>query len=173
MVYDPAEDTYFFKQFLENLDLEGKKVLEIGTGNGLLAVTMAENGAEVTASDIDQEALKVAEELAEDREVKNQINFVHSDMFEGVVGEFDIIIFNPPYLPGDYNDETKDWAGGKEGVKKTLEFIKGAKNQIKLNGDIYFIASSGANLDKIHEAYNLGEMDSKKIWFETLYIYRV
>lgn len=172
MVYEPAEDTYFFRDFLKDLDLEDKKALEIGTGNGLLAVTMAEKGANVTASDIDRDAIQAAEERAEKRKVSDRISFVHSDMFEDIEGKFDIIIFNPPYLPGDYSEKTKDWAGGEKGIEKTLEFVEGAKRHVKLRGDIYFIASSRADLSRL-EQFSLDKVASKELWFEELVLYRL
>ncbi|MFB6215986.1 MAG: methyltransferase, partial [Candidatus Aenigmatarchaeota archaeon] len=81
------------------LDVEGRKCLDIGTGSGILAVTMAKKGAEVVAADINPEALEAARDRADQEDT--DIKLVESDLFENIEEEFDLIVFNPPYLPGE------------------------------------------------------------------------
>jgi release factor glutamine methyltransferase len=78
------------------------QILDIGTGSGNIAVSLARylTGAEITATDISMEALKVAENNAVINKVENQIRFVAGDIlkpdFNG--SRFDIIVSNPPYV---------------------------------------------------------------------------
>jgi release factor glutamine methyltransferase len=74
--------------------------LELGTGSGAIAVTLAceWKEANVTAIDISEDALSLAERNAEKFNVKNEINFLKSDWFDAVEGLFDLIIANPPYI---------------------------------------------------------------------------
>lgn len=77
----------------------GSTLLDIGTGSGCIAITLKLEapGLEVTATDISKAALQVAEENA--RALGAKVRFLHSDLFENLLGEtFDIIASNPPYI---------------------------------------------------------------------------
>lgn len=88
----PGKDTLKLTQFASRQP--GKKVLDLGTGSGFIAIFFALNGREVTASDINQKALEVAKENAD--KFKLKINFIHSNLFDNINEKFDLIIFNPP-----------------------------------------------------------------------------
>ena len=74
------------------------KVLDIGTGSGAIALSLAAERAnwQVTASDISQDALDLAQENAEAIDVA--IDFVQSDCFQAITEKYDIIVSNPPYI---------------------------------------------------------------------------
>ena len=104
---------------------KGGKILDLCTGSGAVAVTLAkETGAEVVASDISEKALEVAKLNALNNSVK--IGFVKSDMFENIDGRFDLIVSNPPYIKrGDISsldNNVKDFEphialdGGEDGL---------------------------------------------------------
>ena len=97
-VLDPRGDTETLIDFV--IDKPVKSVLELGTGSGAIAVTLAceWKEANVTATDISEDALSLAERNAEKFNVKNEINFLKSDWFDAVEGLFDLIIANPPYI---------------------------------------------------------------------------
>lgn len=70
------------------------KLLDLMTGSGCIALALAKkSNAEVTASDISEEALKVAKENLPDT-----VTLIQSDVFENISGKFDLIISNPPYI---------------------------------------------------------------------------
>ncbi len=76
------------------------RVLDVGTGSGALAVSiaMARQGAQVTAVDISEAALDIARGNA--RSLGANVRFVRSDLFTALTGEvFDVIVSNPPYIP--------------------------------------------------------------------------
>ena len=97
-VLDPRGDTETLIDYV--IEKPVKSVLELGTGSGAIAVTLAceWKEANVTATDISEDALSLAERNAEKFNVKNKINFLKSDWFDAVEGLFDLIIANPPYI---------------------------------------------------------------------------
>ena len=76
------------------------RVLEIGTGSGVIALTLAAQwpAAEVLAVDISPEALALAGENAARLGLAGRVRFLQSDLLEAVNGEFDLIIANLPYI---------------------------------------------------------------------------
>ncbi len=171
-VYQPAEDTLLLKEHLAELDLEGKKVLEVGTGSGLIAVTAAEHGAQVVATDVNPDALEAASKLTEKRGVQDTVELVESDLFENVEKKFDYILFNPPYLPGEELEDSETWRGGETGTELTERFLEEAPDYLEDSGKIYFIASSRSDIRSLKEQFDIKEVDSENLWFETLYLFK-
>ncbi len=77
---------------------EGARVLDICTGSGAIAIALAlKSGADVTASDISEDALSLAKENAE--QTGASVTFIKSDLFDGITETYDMITANPPYIP--------------------------------------------------------------------------
>ena len=95
----PRGDTEVLVEAALELGLDAtSRILDICTGSGAIAVVLAlKTGASVTASDISEDALALAEENAE--KVGVNVTFVKSDLFESIEGTFDLITANPPYIP--------------------------------------------------------------------------
>lgn len=94
-------------------------ILDIGTGSGCIAITLALRmpGARVTAADVSADALDVARRNAEAHGVADRITFVEADALdasfaEKAGGPFDMVISNPPYIP------EAEWATLQEEVKQ-------------------------------------------------------
>jgi putative methylase len=77
-------------------DIEGKKVVDLGTGTGIFAIGAALLGADVTAYEKDPDALELARENAEKLNVSEFIEFVEADIDE-IDEEFDTALMNPPF----------------------------------------------------------------------------
>lgn len=96
----PRPDTEILAEYaLENCH---GKILDIGTGSGALAVSIAKLGKDVSVSacDISEKALKVAEKNAASNEVS--VNFFHCDILnDDLTGKYDAIVSNPPYIRSD------------------------------------------------------------------------
>lgn len=77
------------------------RILEIGTGSGCIAIACAYAfpQAEVIATDISAEALAVARSNVRRHDLAARVRLVHTDHADGVAGEFDLIVSNPPYVP--------------------------------------------------------------------------
>ena len=119
-------------------------ILDIATGSGCIAITLKkEIYSTVDASDISEEALKVAQENALNNKV--DINFINSDMLTNITKKYDIIISNPPYLTKE--DDIMDIVKNNEpeialyakdnGLYYYDVILKNIKNNLK---DKYLIA---------------------------------
>lgn len=179
-VYEPAEDTFLLA---DNLDVRrGELALELGTGCGLLAVLAARAGAKVVATDINPAALECARANALANGVADQIDFRLGNLFSPVAGErFNLVIFNPPYLPVD-PEETLDgpldraWGGGPDGRRVIDRFLRELPDRLTPNGRALFVQSSLADISK-----TVRELESsnfqvttirKKLPFEELFLLR-
>lgn len=82
------------------------RVLDLGTGSGAIAITLAAEckSATVVAVDISAAALEVAQQNARALQVEGQIDFRQSDWCANVTGRFDLIVSNPPYIALDEMD---------------------------------------------------------------------
>lgn len=90
------------KDILDNIN--NPRVLEIGTGSGIISVMLAIliKEIEITAVDINDKALELAKKNAVKFNVENKIKFIKSDLFDNVNDNFDMCVSNPPYIANDY-----------------------------------------------------------------------
>ena len=95
----PRTETEELVRLMLKEDLDGKEILDIGTGSGCIAISLAKNlpNAKVTALDISNHALDVAKENAKFNNV--DIEFIKVDIFEYQSDKkYDIVVSNPPYV---------------------------------------------------------------------------
>ena len=80
---------------------QARSVLDVGTGSGCIAITLAKTFSKLifTAIDISLDALKIAKINAERNDVMQHINFLESDLLFSVDGNFDVMCANLPYIP--------------------------------------------------------------------------
>jgi HemK-related putative methylase len=179
MVYIPAEDSFLMSRILkDNLpELLNKnpdlKFLEIGAGSGIHLETAKKSGIKlenIFSSDIDKKSVLHCNVLG--------FNCIHSDLFEKIPKiKFDLIIFNPPYLPEDAREPESSrlaTTGGKKGNEIILRFLKSAKNFLSESGKIFLITSSLAeNVDFEKLGYKEKEIGCEKLFFERLCIWEL
>ena len=124
------------------------QILDIGTGSGAIAISLksARPDWHVTASDISSEALQLAKENSE----KNQasVDFIESDVFNQILGKFDVIISNPPYIAYDDEDDVGvnvlasephlALFADEDGFAIYRRIIEGASSHLTENGKLYF-----------------------------------
>ena len=126
---------------------KGSAILDIGTGSGNIAVTLAKHipQARVTATDISDKALEVARANAVAHGVADRIDFVRADILQGFTpGQaFDLVISNPPYipsgqiasLPADVQKEPRSALdGGEDGLKFCQMLIKSSPPLLRKGG---------------------------------------
>lgn len=90
------------KEILEKID--NPKVIEIGTGSGIISVMLAVliKDIEITAVDINEDALELAHKNAKRFNVEHKIKFVKSNLFDNIDFDFDMCVSNPPYIANNY-----------------------------------------------------------------------
>jgi release factor glutamine methyltransferase len=179
-IYEPREDSYLLSQELEKFLKTKKnrliKIIDIGSGSGIQAETCKNLGfLNILVSDINETAVDLLKEKG--------FNVIKSNLFSNInkKEKFDLIIFNPPYLPLDKlepKDSRPSTTGGKEGYELILKFLEQARTHLKENGVILLLFSS---LSKptiiIKKASKLGyetkKLSTKKLFFEELYVYKL
>ena len=99
-VYQPEADTFLLLAAAQAEVKPGDRVLEIGTGSGSIAAALVQDCG-VVATDINPHAAFCAK--------KEGLDVVRCDLFSGLRGTFDLILFNPPYLPTRPEEHLDDW----------------------------------------------------------------
>lgn len=178
-VYPPSHDTFLLADLAQ--DIEDSDCLEIGCGTGLVSLVLAGNGNRVVASDLNPHAVKCTKSNARDNDLELEV--VEADLFQGIERRrFDIIIFNPPYLPTVEEDRTSDkWQdvatdGGIDGLLVTREFLSQAPDHLKEGGMIYTVVSSLSPEKAVKEllqGFTVVETVDKKHFFETITVYKL
>ncbi len=151
-VYEPSEDSFLFA---ENLHVKPEsRVLDVGTGTGILGILAAKQGSEGLALDVNPYAILCAKKNAERNRVDGNLAFLQGDLFAplGEAAKFDLILFNSPYLPSERGEEEswlgRAWAGGTTGREVIDRFISQSPSYLTRSGKILLLQSTLSNMDE-------------------------
>ena len=172
-VYPPSDDSILLT---ESLDIRiGEKVLEIGTGSGIVSIQCALNGADVVCGDINPRAVALARRNAAANGV--DIDVRETDVYSNIEGRFDTIVFNLPYLPvEDEGELAKAWSGGPDGLGPLPRLLEGAPEHLLPDGRVVVVVSSlmdRAGLDKTLEGYEVKVLGELPLFFERLQVLEI
>ena len=171
-VYEPAEDTFLLLNAALNEAEENDLILELGTGSGIIARALSERLkiSKVVTTDINPYAVRYARSKG--------LDVIRTYLFRGLKGKFDLIIFNPPYLPIEER-EIEDrwleisWDGGDDGRKIINEFLDGVGRHLSKRGRFLLVVSSLCGMDEaINSAKDRGFkieiIGEEKLFFEKI-----
>ena len=177
-IYFPAEDSYLMLETLSEIipklieDNENSKFLEIGCGSGIQLQVVSKLGIKkknIFSCDINEEAVKHCKSLG--------FSCIKSDLFENLDEneKYDIIVFNPPYLPSDRR-ESKDsqiaTTGGKSGSEIINKFLIQAKKHLEKNGKIILLTSSLTKRIK-WDGFKKKKISEESLFFEKLFVWEL
>ena len=147
---ETEELIYRVVEYVKSTKKNNLKILDLCTGSGIIAITLKKElsqfSIDVVASDISEEAIKVAKENAKSHDAT--IKFVKSDIFNNIADKFDIIVSNPPYI--DRKDEVTmqdnvlkydphlALFAEEEGMYFYRKIIEQANDYLNENGVIFF-----------------------------------
>jgi release factor glutamine methyltransferase len=175
-VYQPAEDS----DLLATAAVEGvaptDRVLDVGTGSGYVAAQVADTGASVVGADTNPHACRQARE--------NGIDTVRTDLTAAFAsGTFDLVTFNPPYLPTTPDEAAGDWmeialSGGENGRAVIEPFLTAVGRVLAPEGRVLLLVSSLSGIETITECAAEVGFDAETVAtdsfpFETLSVLRL
>jgi len=178
-VYKPSDDSYLLSETLKERipkikNYENQKYIEVGCGGGIQLETLNRLGIKkqnIFSCDINPKAVERCKEQG--------FNSVISDLFSNISKnkKFDVIIFNPPYLPdSEDNPESEEsktiTTGGKTGSEIINRFLKETKDYLNKNGIIFLVTSSlTKNIN--WKGFNKEQAGEKSLFFEKLYVWKL
>lgn len=177
-VFHPAYffSTKFLLQYIRSQNIEGKRLLELGAGNGLISFVAAKYGAVVTASDISSMAVQALRDNAAANQLS--LTIIESDLFDAISDQpFDLIAINPPYYPETpRNAFEQAWYCGKdfEYFRKLFPQLFSRMHEAK----VLMVLSEECHIEQIRSLarearLNLTVLVKKKIYWEWNYIFEI
>ena len=170
-IYSPEEDTFLLSRIIQKYAVNN--ALEIGTGSGLLALELEVNNRFVVGVDLDFNALNELRISIAKQKTGSRINIICCDSASPFRGDvFDLVVFNPPYLPSEkINDTTID--GGPSGVEISKAWFKDASRILRKDGRIVFLSSSISDVNGLFDysrklGFKVNVLKRKQLFFEEL-----
>jgi len=208
-VYYPSDDSYllidYFRKIINDDLFDGIKleeienILDMGTGTGIIAIFFQilkslypKFNPKIYASDILEESIICAKRNEILNKSKNKITYFQSDLFksfpESLRSKFNIIVFNPPYLPSSplikeaINKKGFDhsWEGGYKGIEILIIFLKDLKRFLNYEKAhyVYYISSSRSDIDELEKriidvGYKNEKLEKIHVFFEDIILNRL
>ncbi len=179
-IFNPTEyiSSGIFAEFIDQMEnLEGKQVLDMGCGSGIVSIFAASKGAKCFAVDINPMGAKAVMQNALRNGLSANVEAMESNLFQNMdpSRKFDIMFFNPPYFKGTPKSNFEQAFKGGDDYEVIREFISESANYLAPGGEIYFITSSDMDinlLEQIFRSHGFEFILSKKTekLLETFYI---
>ncbi|CRG97419.1 methyltransferase-like protein, putative [Plasmodium gallinaceum] len=195
-VYLPSSDTFTFIEALENevkhIPSDVNIALEMGAGTGYLILSLYEMLLKrnkklelLYCIDINEAACNCIKNLSNINKVSN-VEILNNNLFNNMrkCNQFDLVLFNPPYVPTEEDEMNKtdivaSYSGGKLGREIILKFLLNVYDYVSNKGVIYLLLEKNNipheimnNVD-IKKRFNYIELKKKKTLNETIFIYKL
>jgi release factor glutamine methyltransferase len=170
-----------FAEFISRLDLGGKRVVDVGTGSGILALAAARAGAEnVIAADINPNAALTAAENARANGVGDRVSALCSDLLSALAPRplFDVILSSPPKHAGEpRNLADRGWHAGPN-YRDIAALFHQSRARLNPGGRLYIMVSSDSDLDLFgtlidRAGFRARLAHERSIFIESLIIYEL
>jgi len=178
-IYGPDDDTFLLLDAALDEVKKTDKVLEIGTGCGIIAESLLKKAKCLVATDVNPFATNLAR--------KKGIDVIRTYLFDGIRGKFDLVLFNPPYLPKepdflyDENSDEKDkWVGlaldgGPTGQEIIKEFLDDLGKYLSHKGRFLIVISSFTGIEDVMDfaeskGFFVDIVREKRVFFERLVV---
>lgn len=171
----------FFAAFVGRLDLRSKRVADVGTGSGIIALAAARAGAShVVAVDINPNAALAAADNARGNGLGGRVVAVCSNLLAALEPrpQFDVILSNPPYFPGEPIDlADRAWNAGP-GYRDIAPLFEQARERLAPGGAMYLLISSDSDFALLgalieHAGLRARRVEERSILIESLVIYEL
>ena len=139
------------------------RVLDMGTGSGIIAILAAQRSSDVVAVDINPKAVEAARANAVGNGVADRINFGVSDVFDAVEGTFDLIVFDPPFRWFKARD-LLELSTADENYQALTRFMRDVRDRLRPGGRILLNFGSSGDIDYLNHL-----IDNAGFKKETLY----
>lgn len=144
----------FFAGFIDGLDLHGKRVADVGTGSGVLALAASRAGAtKVTAIDINPAAAAAAADNARANGYQTGFRAICANLLSALAPgpHFDVIISSPPSFPGEPRDVAdRAWHAGPD-YRDIASLFRQARQCLAPGGRLYLLVSSDSDIELLGE----------------------
>ncbi|WP_315834815.1 methyltransferase [Bradyrhizobium prioriisuperbiae] len=169
----------FFADFVQNLDLRNKSVVEVGTGSGILALSAAKARAAHLLA-LNPAAVAAAQKNAVDNGFADKVTALESDLFAAVPpsDRFDVIISSPPSFAGEpLNVADRAWHAGPNYCTIAPLFAQ-ARTRLKPKGKMYLLLSSDSDLELFatltrHAGFSSRLLAERSIVVETFLLFEL
>jgi release factor glutamine methyltransferase len=168
MLYLPSDDSIFLADIVSLY--RGILALEIGTSSGTILRELSKNFSFVIGTDIEFGSLKNVVTMSRNERV---ICCDAASALQNI--KFDLVVFNPPYLPNTINHVDKSVDGGPTGIEVTIHFLTSTIDKLSSQGKILMLVSSLSDTGKLDGFITKNNLVMKKIaqkelFYETLQI---
>ncbi|RLE52090.1 MAG: methyltransferase [Candidatus Methanomethylicota archaeon] len=183
-VYEPSDDSFMLAEAIKSVasgDFELS--LDVGCGCGILTLFLSEKSRFVVAVDVNPIAARNAELNVSRGGVKHKVQVLVGNLLSPFKSKpiFDLIVFNPPYLPEDEYDSLVSekvkaaWSGGRDGRRVIDAFLSTFHQVLKPGGILMLVQSSLSNCDlTLRRLEDLGfeveVVSVKHFFYESLYV---
>jgi release factor glutamine methyltransferase len=172
-VYDPGEDSFLLVEAALQEARPGDRALEVGTGSGIVSL-FVKDITNVVATDISPFACRNAR--------LNGVSVLRTDLYSGVCGIFDLVIFNPPYLPTAEDEKLHSWLdkafnGGRTGRDEIVRFLRDIDRIMLPGGRVLTVFSSLTGIEEVRHLFEdrgflVEQVGEDKVPFEKLVVFK-